>query len=86
MAPPLFSPADGSGPAVVLCELLLHVRQPDVLADQHDHRHEHGEQWTQSVCVPSARRGGVVAAAVAQWRLVLVCFLKMHTILMHTAL
>lgn len=41
-----YFPADRSGPAVVLCELLLHVRQPDALADQHDHRHEHGEQWT----------------------------------------
>lgn len=40
----LYLAADWSGPAVVLGELLLHVRQPaDVLANQHDHRHEHGE-------------------------------------------
>lgn len=39
-------PADRSGPAAVLRELLLHVRQPDVLASQHDHGHEHGEQRT----------------------------------------
>lgn len=40
----LYSPADRSGPAVVLRELLPHDRQPDVLTNQHDHRHEHGEQ------------------------------------------
>lgn len=37
-------PADRSGAAAILCELLLHDRQPDVLTNQHDHGHEHGEQ------------------------------------------
>lgn len=39
-----YFPAGGSGPAAVLGELLLPVRQPGVLANQHDHRHERGEQ------------------------------------------
>lgn len=39
-------PANRPGPAAVLRELLLHVRQPDLLSKQHDHRHEHGEQRT----------------------------------------
>lgn len=46
----LYFPADRSGSAVVLRELLLHVRQPDVLTKQRDHGHEHGEQW-KHVCI-----------------------------------
>lgn len=43
--PALYFPADRSGPAAVLRELLLHVRQPDVVTTWHDHGHEHGEHW-----------------------------------------
>ena len=35
--------ADRPGPAAILHELLLYVRQPHVLTN---HGHEHGEQWT----------------------------------------
>lgn len=37
---------DGSGPGLFPGELLPPHRQPDPLADQHDHRHEYGKHPT----------------------------------------
>lgn len=49
-----YFPADRSGPSAILRELLLHNRQPDVLTDQHDRGHEHGEQGTHQCSLMTA--------------------------------
>lgn len=50
-------PADRSGPAAVLRELVLHDRQPDILTNEHDHRHEHGEQSAHQCSLMTAAGG-----------------------------
>ena len=59
-------PADRSGPAAVLRELLLHVRQPDVLASQHDDGHEHGERRTR-LCASHQRITVTMMMVLPRW-------------------
>lgn len=64
---------DGFGPGLFPGELLPPHRQPDPLADQHDHRHEYGKRLTR-LSFTSSDVFSDASASMVNIELELVCY------------